>query len=120
MSAVPTTAATPPSALIRRGLAPCAALLAIALVPALERPARADRYEMTIWARPTRGKARIANEGTGERAHVYSRGFAAGASWGVRDWLDLGGELVAADFDEASYQVATLPVSRSLRTGPLR
>ena len=95
-----------------------AATLALALAPGL--PAHADRHELTIGMRPTRGSARIADDGTTERAQVRSRGFAAGASWGVRDWLDLGGELVAADFDEASYQMATLPVSVNPRTGPLK
>jgi hypothetical protein len=98
-------------------LAACAAAaLALAWVP----PARADRHEVTIGIRPMRGTARIAESGTDERPEVRSRGLAGGVSWGVRDWLDLGGELVAADFDEASYQMATLPVSVNLRTGPLR
>jgi len=87
----------------------------LALAPA----ARADRHELTIGIRPARGTARIADDGTAERVAVRSRGLAAGASFGVRDWLDLGGELVAADFDTADYRRATLPVSVNLRSGPL-
>jgi hypothetical protein len=94
------------------------AALVFTLAPA--RPAHADRYELTIGVRPTRGTARIGDAGTTERAHVQSRGLAAGASWGVRDWLDLGGELVATDFDEATYQMATLPVSVDPLSGPLK
>jgi hypothetical protein len=51
---------------------------------------------------------------------VESRGLAGGASFGVRDWLDLGGELVIADFEEARYDVATLPVSVNLFSGQLK
>lgn len=91
-----------------------------ALVPTWAQPAHADRYELTIGIRPTRGTARIDESGTDERAEVRSRGLAGGASWGVRDWLDLGGELVVADFDEASYRMATLPVSVNPLSGPLK
>jgi hypothetical protein len=80
-------------------------------VLASPRPAHADRYEATLSIRPTRGSARIWEAGTGERAEVWSRGAAASLSLGVRDWLDLGGELAVSYFDEASYQMATLPVS---------
>jgi len=93
--------------------------LAIALSIARARAARADRHELTIGIRPALGAARIADDGTAERAHVRSRGLAAGASFGVRDWLDLGGELVTANFDRADYRRATLPVSVNPLSGRL-
>jgi hypothetical protein len=101
-------------------LASGAAALVLALALAWSPPARADRYEVTLWLRPTSGVARVADSGTEERDTVESRGLAAGASFGVRDWLDLGGELVAADFEEAQYALATLPVSVNLFSGPLK
>lgn len=96
-------------------LALCAALVLVSAPPA-----RADRDELTLVLRPTRGEARIWEAGTDERVQVRGRGIAGGVSLGVRDWLDLGGELVANYFDEASYQMATLPVSVNPRSGPLR
>jgi hypothetical protein len=89
------------------------------VVLASPRPARADRYEATLSIRPTRGSARIWEAGTDERVEVRSRGFAASASLGARDWLDLGGEFVLGYFDKASYQMATLPISANPRSGPL-
>jgi hypothetical protein len=86
----------------------------------LPRPARADRHAVTLSIRPLRGSARISEAGTDERAEVRSRGGAASASLGVRDWLDLGGELVVAYFDEASYQMATLPISHNPLSGPVK
>jgi hypothetical protein len=91
-----------------------------ALVLASTPPARADRDELTIALRPTSGQARIWEAGTEERVQVRNRGFAGGVSLGVRDWLDLGGEIVAGYFDEASYQMATLPVGVNPLSGPLK
>ena len=97
-------------------LATCTA----ALVLVSAHPARADRYEATLVLRPTGGVARLAEAGTDEIVQVRSRGFAGGASWGMRHWLDLGGEIVAGYFDQASYQMATLPVSVTPLSGPLK
>ena len=97
-----------------------AALAGAALALAAPRSALADRYETTLAIRPTRGTARIWEAGTDERVEVRSRGVAASASLGVRDWLDLGGELVAGYFDEASYQMATLPISGNPFSGPIK
>lgn len=83
-------------------------------------PAHADRHEVTLEIRPTRGTARIWEDGTNESVKVSSRGVAASASRGVRDWLDLGGELVLGYFDLASYQMATLPISANPLSGPLK
>jgi len=92
----------------------------VALALASPRSAHADRHEVTLSIRPLRGSARISEAGTHERAEVRSRGGAASASLGARDWLDLGGELVVAYFDEASYQMATLPISANPLSGPVK
>ena len=87
------------------------------LVLVSPRPACADRHEATLSIRPTKGSSRIWEAGTDERVDVRSRGFATSASLGARDWLDLGGELVLAYFDVASYQMATLPVKATCSRG---
>lgn len=102
-----------------RPLALVAAFAGAALSLGSPWPARADRYEATLSIRPTKGTARIGEAGTDERVDVRSRGFAASASLGVRDWLDLGGELAFGYFDKASYQMATLPISANPLSGPL-
>jgi hypothetical protein len=84
------------------------------------RPAHADRYEATLAIRPTKGSAVISERGTDERVEVRSRGVAASATFGVRNWLDLGAEIVASNFGEASYQWATVPISADPLSGPLR
>lgn len=94
-----------------------AATIALALTS--PQSAHADRYEVTLAIRPTRGSARISEAGTDERVEVRSRGVAASASRGVRDWLDLGGELVLGYFDKASYDWATLRISRTPFSGPV-
>jgi hypothetical protein len=93
---------------------------ALALALARAGPARADRGETTLALRPTAGMALLGETGTDERATVRSLGLAASASLGVRDWLDLGAELVASNFDEASYAWATMPIAADPLSGPLR
>jgi hypothetical protein len=95
------------------------ALCAVALAAWLPPRARADRYEASIAVRPGGQLARIADRGTGARATVPGAGLAGGPSWGVRNWLDLGGELAASFFAEARYELATLPVGANPRTGRL-
>ncbi len=99
----------------RPRLALCAAVLAAWLAA----PARADRHEATIALRPSGQVARIADRGTDERVIVPGAGFAGGVSWGVRNWLDVGGELAAGSFGEATYELATLPVGTNPRSGRL-
>jgi len=100
----------------RRPLAACVALAA--LWPTAT--ARADRFEATIAVRPTGGIARVAEAGTDARVTVPSAGLAGGLSWGVRNWLDLGGELGASALGEATYDRAMLLVDDSPMAGPLK
>jgi hypothetical protein len=76
--------------------------------------------ETTLALQLTRGLAVLWEAGTEASAEVDSRGVAASASFGVRPWLDLGGELGVAYLDEARYRRATLPLGGTLFTGPLR
>jgi hypothetical protein len=96
-------------------LALCAVMLAAWLAP----PARADRHEASLSVRPAGQLARIADRGTGELAVVRGGGLAGGLGWGLRNWLDLGGELAVSSFGEASYELATLPVHANPWTGSL-
>lgn len=98
----------------------CAALGVIVGGVLSSRSARADRFEATIAVRPVRGSAELWETGTDERVKVDGRGIAASMSYGVRDWLDLGGEIVASNFDEAAYQWATVPISGDPLSGPLK
>jgi hypothetical protein len=99
-----------------------AALLAAcaALAPWAALTARADRYEATISVRPIRGHADIAEAGTAVQDRVRATGFAGGLSWGVRNWLDLGGELAASRFGEARYDRVMALVDDSPMAGPLK
>jgi hypothetical protein len=81
--------------------------------------ARADRFEAAIAVRPTGGYARVGEAGTDVPATVRSAGLAAGLSWGVRNWLDLGGELAASALGEATYARAMVTVDDSPMAGPL-
>ncbi len=99
----------------RHLLAACAALL-LGSAPTV----RADRFEATIAVRPTGGYARVAETGTDVPATVRSAGLAGGLSWGVRNWLDLGGELAATALGEATYDRAMVTVDDSPMAGPLR
>jgi hypothetical protein len=97
---------------------PFAAGVALLLCAASD--ARADRYEATIAIRPTGGYARVAETGADAPALVRSAGLAGGVSWGVRNWLDLGGELAASALGEATYDRAMTLVDDSPMAGPLR
>lgn len=81
--------------------------------------ARADQHEATIAVRPIGEVARIADSGTEDRATVAGGGLAGGFRWGMRDWLDVGGELAASSFENATHDSATLPVLEIQRTGTL-
>lgn len=81
----------------------------------LTRTAAADTYEATLSVRPIGGTARftedVAMGGQGLAASTYRGGLAAGLAYGVRNWLDVGGELVAASFSEASYDSAMVTIT---------
>lgn len=96
-------------------LAACAALM-LGSAPG----ARADRFEATLALRPTGGYARVAEAGADAPAMVRSAGIAGGLSWGVRNWLDLGGELAASALGEATYDRAMVLVDDSPMAGPLK
>jgi len=103
------------------------ALLAVAL--ASTSVAHADRYEATISVRPEGVLARVDDVGTRTPAMVAGGGLAAGLSWGMRNWLDLGAELAAVSLTRARYDGATADVfgvpqmgelSRTTRLAQLR
>lgn len=81
--------------------------------------ASADRYEATLTARPSAQLARFADSGTDDRAEVVGAGLSAGLTWGVRNWLDLGGELTASAYENASHDAASVMVGGNPRTGAL-
>ncbi|MGN6104479.1 MAG: hypothetical protein ACTHU0_05190 [Kofleriaceae bacterium] len=81
--------------------------------------AHADRYEATIAVRPVGALARVDDTGVAAAATVPSAGLAAGMSWGVRNWLDLGGELAALDLAEARYDGAMATVFGQPQSGRL-
>lgn len=91
----------------------------IAVLSATISTAHADRYEASVTARPTGQLARLSDSGTDQRAVVAGAGFSAGLTWGVRNWLDLGGELSASTFAQATHDGATLEVIDNPRTGAL-
>jgi hypothetical protein len=95
------------------------ALGAAALAAALAPPARADRHEASIAVRPTGQLAWIAERGADAAAMVPGAGLTGGLHVGVRNWLDLGGELAAGAFGGATYASATLPIDGNPRTGVL-
>ena len=82
--------------------------------------ASADRYEATLSVRPTGGVAEMREDGTDERPVVSSAGLAAGLSWGLRNWLDLGAELAAGTLGEATYDRVLALVDDNPMEGPLR
>lgn len=92
-------------------------LIATALTGSVS--ARADRYEATITMRPTGVLARVDDTGVDTQASVPGGGAAAGLSWGVRNWLDVGLEVGAVALREARYDSATLPVASNDQTGEL-
>lgn len=113
-----------------RGLgASTASALVLGFVLAIPWHARADRYEATISVRPEGVLARVDEAGASAPAVVGGGGLAAGLSWGVRNWLDLGGELAAVSLLEARYDGASARVfdvehmgelSRTTRLAQLR
>lgn len=94
-----------------------ALVLAAAITAAA--PAHADRYEATIAVRPAGVLASVDDAGVAEPVMVGGGGAAGGLSWGVRNWIDLGGEVAVLGLREARYDDATLPVAGNDMPGEL-
>lgn len=86
--------------------------------------AHADRYEATLVVRPTASVGEVA-EPVGDRAgsggpratgrqdvvdSVSGGGLDVGLSFGLRNWLDVGGELGVAGFTRAAYDPASVTI----------
>lgn len=95
------------------------AVFVIAALAGSSSPATADRYEATITLRPTGALARIDDAGVETPAVVGGGGFSGGLAYGVRNWLDVGAEVVAVASTRARYDDAMLPVSGTPQTGEL-
>lgn len=93
--------------------------------------AHADRYEATLVVRPTRTFG-YAAEPVGDRpdsasprsteqqdvvASVSGGGLDVGLSYGLRNWLDVGGELGVAGFTHATYEPAQVTIEGEPATG---
>jgi hypothetical protein len=95
----------------------CALVLAFAFLD--HRQACADRYEASASVRPEGALARVDEAGARAPVMVAGGGLSAGLSWGVRNWLDVGGELAALALAEARYEGATADVSGTPQMGEL-
>jgi hypothetical protein len=96
-------------------------LIAGALVSLGAYEARADRYEATVVVRPTGTVGRVAedvgSDGSPMVASVYGGGLDVGLTYGLRNWLDVGGELGAAGFTHATYDPAAVGLMGNAITG---
>lgn len=81
--------------------------------------ARADRYEATLRVQSQGVVARVDEDGARAPVLVAGGGLSAGLSWGVRNWLDIGGELVGVGLTQARYDNATAQVFFMDTTGTL-
>jgi len=87
--------------------------------------AAADRYEASVSLRPLGAVGRItehiadASGGNASVASVYGVGGEIGLMYGLRNWLDVGGEFAGAGFAQAIYDPATVAVTGSTTTGRL-
>lgn len=93
-------------------------MVAFALIISGSR-ARADRYETTITVRPTAVVARVGEDGVGQRAQTRGGGVSGGLSVGVRNWLDLGGEVAVTALATSRYADAVVPVGGNRQQGEL-
>jgi len=82
--------------------------------------AHADRYEAAFVVRPVGAVGRVAepvgmggSTGAPVVASIYGGGLAAGLSYGLRDWLDVGAELEAAGFTRATYDSASVMIENN-------
>lgn len=106
-----------------------ATALAIGLAVIGARRANADRYEASLQIQPYGGLARVAEDGTAQRATVPRGGLAGRMTYGLRDWLavelELGADsMAAAHFEGVPVGVgggaaAPKDVERTTRTARL-
>lgn len=90
---------------------------ALGAIAASPTASRADRYEATLAIRPVGVSANMKEDGAPSNASVLGAGGAIGFSYGLRNWLDVGGELVGATLAQASYTDAHVMVAGTERTG---
>jgi hypothetical protein len=89
------------------------------------RHAAADRYEATFTLRPIAAIGRVTEDvsdsapGTPVVASTYGGGGEVGLAYGLRDWLDVGAELVAAEFATATYPSSRVAVEGNETNGRL-
>ena len=86
--------------------------------------AAADRYEASVTVRPVGAIGRITERAGDVRGGeaVVSRnggGGEVGLNYGVRNWLDVGGEVVGAAFAQAIYDPVAVTVAGSPAMGHL-
>jgi hypothetical protein len=77
----------------------------------------ADRYEATISLRPFGELARVGEDGAPSAATTPGGGISGGLSYGVRNWLDIGGEVLATGLVQSSYSGAMVTIAGTPRTG---
>jgi hypothetical protein len=100
------------------------AAAAIGTLVSLAGHAAADRYETTISLRPISAMARVTeNVGVGDGAPVSRTTRGGGGELalavGLRNWLDLEGDLVGAAFEPVTYSTAMAMITGTPETGRL-
>lgn len=98
-----------------RGIALLVSLVAMSGV------ARADRYEAVVGVRAVGVLARIGDDSTTGPITTTAPGggLAVRFAWGVRNYLDLGGEVTGVALTQASYENASRPISNTANAGTL-
>jgi hypothetical protein len=104
------------------GRVACASLVIASLGA---RQAAADRYEATLTLRPIAAIGRV-TEDVGDRApgapvvaSTYGGGGEVGLAYGLRNWLDVGAELAAAELTMATYAASRVAVEGNDTIGRL-
>lgn len=95
-----------------RGVAVACSLMAA--LPAGAHRAAADHHEATVTVRSTGGVGRFTEDVTGDArgatVSTYGGGGEIGAGYGVSNRLDVGAELAAAGFTQATYDAAKVTI----------
>jgi hypothetical protein len=83
--------------------------------------ATADRYEATVAVRPMGGVGHVtedvAGAAGGASVSTYGGGGEVTVGYGVRNWLDVGGELAVVAFTRATYDAAMVTIMGIPTTG---